>query len=154
MRYLKKFDNLNFTDEDLANLLKPKPEPSDAKKQIISQLNETIDDAFLSILDFGFKLGKGHESQRHWDIVRVYTRYNPERIFGPSPVGLEINGKIDNGEIKYDSKIFPDYKKDIEEVLIELENSLHIINGINGIDLNFSFTNFYGQDKIIISIKI
>jgi len=152
MRYLKKYED--FTDDDIANLSSDKPEPSDIKKQIISQLNETIDDAFLPILDYGFKLEKGHDSQRYWDIVRVYTRYNPERVFGPSPVGLDINGRIDNGKIEYDSKNFPDYKKDIEEVLIELENSLHVINGISGIDLNFSFTNFYGQDKIIISVKI
>lgn len=148
MRYLKTYESFTFTDDDISAMSFDKPEPSDIKKQIISQLNDTIDDAFLPILDFGFELEKGHETQRYWDIVRVYTRYNQDTV------GLEINGEIDNDEIKYDSKNLPENINDINEVLNELENSLHVINGINGIDLNFSFTNFYEQDKIIISVKI
>lgn len=145
MRYLKKFENWTDNGDDITSL-------SDIKKQIISQLNDAIDDAFLPILDFGFKLEKRHTN--YWDIVRVYTRSNPDTNMGPSPIGLEFRGTINNGEIRYDSKILPEYVNDINDVISELENALHVINGINGIDINFNLTNFYGEDKIIINIKL
>lgn len=145
MKYLSDF----FLFKEGINLFNEK-----TKSRIISKLNETIDDAFLPLIDMGFKFENGHDKQQYYDIIRVYKRFNSVNL------GLNIIGKIFNSKIVYDDSSekmidFLRMRNDKKvEIINELEEALYIISGISGIDLNFSLTNFYEEDKIIISVKI
>jgi len=113
------------------------------KNQIIDQVSQSIDDAMLPILDEGFK--EIFSNSHSFDIFNKYTR--DKKSIG----SIKINGHIDNGEMIFDSEEYEHFDHDIVQLLYD---SLYMISGLNGIDIRFSFSNFYGDDKILIYTNV
>lgn len=113
-----------------------------------SDLSQNIDDAFSGLVDMGFD--KQHNNDGvlfKADVVKVYKRYNPNFY------GLKITGDIKDGLLRLHNDKREDigyYGGDIYDVYDELMNALHIVSGVSSVNLKFSFTNFYKEDKIIV----
>jgi len=129
MRYLKTYEN-------------HKP----SKDNLVVQINQIIDDAMLPILDEGFIQEPLNRANVYIDFYRVYKRVN---LNGEGKA--DIFGYIDeDGNIKYNGRC----QDDLRPILEEIENSMRIISGLSGLDFNFTFMNRYGQDNLIIEIRL
>ncbi len=141
MKYIKTFENNKPT-----------------KQLIIDQLNSIVDDAFATIEDDGFEMEQGHKGTRNWDIVRVYTRLNIKGINRLHFVG-EVTGEhwkmatFIPCKIKYET-CFNLNPEMYDDIIKDVENAMIMISGLSGLSFSFSFTNFYGQDKIIFQLRV
>jgi len=137
MRYLKTYENLKSY---LRSQFKPE------EIDTIKKTEDIIDDAMSPFLDDGFILQCKSDSQEYWDILRIYTKHNPN--YG----SIAINGTIKDGKISYGDN---SYNRETYGALVEeLKNALSVINGMSDVDINFNFSNFYKEDKIILNVKL
>lgn len=137
MRYLKTYESHNI------------------KQQIIDQVNQTIDDAMRPLEDEGFAEIKSSihgagEGGGSYDIFKKYTR-NRKVIFSNSVGVIKLNGEINDGKIDWSDDEYEHFDHDIVQ---EFLNALSLMNGISGINIKFSFTNFFDEDKIIIYTNV
>ena len=135
MRYLKTYESHNI------------------KQQIIDGVNQTIDDAVRSLEDEGFvgvKTIPGYgEGGSGYDIFKKYTR---KVEGGKKTIGfIQLNGEINDGVIDWSDNEYEHFDHDIVQVFL---NALSLMNGISGINIMFSFTNHYDEDKILIYTNV
>jgi hypothetical protein len=124
-------------------------ESHNIKQQIIDQVNQTIDDAMRSLEDEGFEEIKFLSNDSSYVILRKYVRSKRSKDL------IQLTGKIkSNGDIKWNDSFEYDESHLDYSLIQEFMNSISLIHGISGIDIQFSFTNFYDEDKIIIYTNV
>jgi hypothetical protein len=130
MKYLKKYN-----------------ENKNIKKEIIEQTNQIIDDVMLPIIDEGFR--ENEITHSDWDIMKHYTRPR-----GSNDI-IEIIGEIKDGKMTFYKIGDPKKNEESKESIIVLfYDSIYMLHGLSGIDIKFSFTNFYDDDIILIYTNI
>jgi hypothetical protein len=116
------------------------------KEEIIDQINETIDDLMVYLIDDGFTEVELYR-HRDWDILKKYTRKDGWK-------DISVIGTISNGKIEYKDNNYDIFNDDASKDVDELTNTIKVVNSIHGLDIHFSYTDIYEEETIIINAKI
>lgn len=122
----------------------------------IVEVIKVIDYVMLNFTDMGFE-----ESTDSTDISNYYSKntsnYFSKKIYKkytrPKSTKniIQINGYVENGKIFFIS-LNPKnrYSEEDSDIANEFIDSIITINSVTGEKIHFSFTNTYGEDKILI----